>query len=66
MRAPFVVAVAVVAGLAGVAAGQLDELGAQGRQDDAAIDLADARLVDLQPSVQLEDDLLADRAAASS
>ena len=47
MRAPFVVAVAVVAGLAGVGAGQLDELGAQGRQGDGAVDLADARLVDL-------------------
>ena len=47
MRAPFVVAVAVVAGLGGVAAGQLDELGAQGRQDDGAVDLAEARLVDL-------------------
>ena len=47
MRAPFVVAVAVVVGLAGVAAGQLDELGAQGRQGDNALDLADARLVDL-------------------
>ena len=47
MRAPFVVAVAVVAGLAGVGAGQLDELGAQGRQGDTAVDLADARLVDL-------------------
>jgi kynurenine formamidase len=47
MRAPFVVAVAVAAGLAGVAAGQLDELGAQGRQDEGASGLADARLVDL-------------------
>ena len=47
MRAPFVVAVAVVAGLGGVAAGQLDELGAQGRQADGAVDLAEARFVDL-------------------
>ena len=47
MRAPFVVAVAVVAGLAGLGAGQLDELGAQGRQADDAVDLAEARFVDL-------------------
>jgi kynurenine formamidase len=47
MRAPFVVAVAVVAGLAGLGAGQLDELGAQGRQGDDAVDLAEARSVDL-------------------
>ena len=47
MRAPFVVAVAVVAGLAGLGAGQLDELGAQGRQGDDAVDLAEARYVDL-------------------
>ena len=50
MKAPFVVAVAVVAGLGGVAAGQLDELGAQGRQADGAVDLAEARLVDLSHS----------------
>ena len=50
MRAPFVVAVAVVAGLAGVGAGQLDELGRQGRQADGAVDLAEARLVDLSHS----------------
>ena len=50
MRAPFVVAVAVAAGLAGVAAGQLDELGAQGRQDEGAGGLASARLVDLSHS----------------
>ena len=47
MRAPFVVAVAVVVGLGGVVAGQLDELGAQGRQADGAVDLAEARFVDL-------------------
>jgi kynurenine formamidase len=47
MRAPFVVAVAVVAGLAGLGAGQLDELGAQGRQGGGAVDLAEARYVDL-------------------
>jgi kynurenine formamidase len=47
MRAPFVVAVAVVAGLGGLGAGQLDELGAQGRQDDGAVNLAEARYVDL-------------------
>jgi kynurenine formamidase len=47
MRASFVVAAAVVAGLAGVAAGQLDEISAQGGQTGEAVDLADARLVDL-------------------
>jgi kynurenine formamidase len=47
MRAPFVVAVAVAAGLAGLGAGQLDELGAQGRQAGDAVDLAKARYVDL-------------------
>ena len=50
MRAPFVVAVAVVAGLAGLGAGQLDELGATARQADSAVDLAEARLVDLSHS----------------
>lgn len=48
MRAPVVVAVAVVAGLAGLGAGQIDELGA--RQADDAVDLAEARLVDLSHS----------------
>ena len=47
MRAPIVVGVAVLAGLAGIGAGQLDELGAQGRQAEETVDLADARLVDL-------------------
>ena len=50
MKAPVVVAVAVVAGLAGLGAGQLDELGATSRQDDGAVDLAEARLVDLSHS----------------
>ncbi len=50
MRAPFVVAVAVVAGLAGLGAGQLDELGATARQDDNAVDLAESKLVDLSHS----------------
>jgi kynurenine formamidase len=48
MRAPVVVVVAVVAGLAGLGAGQIDELGA--RQADDAVDLAEARLVDLSHS----------------
>lgn len=50
MRAPLVVGVAVLAGLAGVAAGQIDELGAQGRQAGDGVDLAEARLVDLSHS----------------
>jgi len=50
MRAPFVVAVAVVAGLAGLGAGQLDELGATARQDDSSVDLAESKLVDLSHS----------------
>jgi kynurenine formamidase len=50
MRAPFVVAVAVAAGLAGLGAGQLDELGATARQDDSSVDLAESKLVDLSHS----------------
>ena len=50
MRAPFVVAVAVAAGLAGLGAGQLDELGATARQDDSTVDLAESKLVDLSHS----------------
>ena len=54
MRAPFVVAVAVVAGLAGLGAGQLDELGATARQDDSAVDLAESQAGGSQPQLQLE------------
>src|SRR3712207_2063399 len=47
MRKLSVVGVAVVAGLAGIAVGQVDDLGARDRAQSARVDLTPDRLVDL-------------------
>jgi len=47
MRKPFVVGIAVVAGMAGLAVGQVDELGARDAARAAQVDLTPDRIVDL-------------------